>query len=153
MINDDLGSVVKYMKKTYFGKIIIVFQFIVIIGLIAFIFITIYKINDKASRQEIVKFTNNNHSIVINQIGNPIPFGDTTVEIVILETDKNTYKKRTYCTLYIANDSKTLSNENFSIEWLENGIELSVHAEEQPDCTYDIVWNHVFQEDFPILHN
>ena len=120
-----------------------IIETIVIMILGAFIFELVKDYNNSVVRTEVAKFTSEDekYCVLINEIGEPIFFGAAEIEVVVQDTDR----QRPYLKTNISNDGKSLGEENFDIQWTDNGATLTVRGEEQPDCTYLIIWDNVFK--------
>lgn len=80
-----------------------------------------------------VVFENDTYKIVIKGNGPTFPFGGEDLKIYA----KNGFKTLKYKTS-VSNDGKNIDDDNFSVDWKEDGAILTIRAEEQKNEYLDI---------------
>ena len=132
------------MKKTLIS--IIVFLLLIIIFLII---ILLGHEEVKTVEWFSVTSPDGNYSIEVDRAGDSFTFGSQDIKVRCIDNfheNENKSQMSTYLYTSIANDGKELREENFSLEWIDGGAQLTFDGEEQPPVTYVIYWEHVFQE-------
>lgn len=111
---------------------------IILLSIIVFIFAIISYVNYKVNKE--LKFIacsvseNGKYEVVFYQEGlTDFPFGPSSVKIELKEKTSN----KTVATerSSISNDGKTLYENNWTVNWLEDRVEVTLHGEEQKDKT------------------
>ena len=112
-------------------RIIIVVVTVIVVGLVA-----IFAMDSitSAKNQEITKLDeitspDNNYLIVINQVGYPISFDSHNVKIQLI--DNKTNEEIKVIEEDISNDGKSLTSENWEVEWFEEDVVITLIGEEQ----------------------
>lgn len=81
----------------------------------------------------------NNYTILFQEVGEPeFPFGKTDVKITLLSDKK---KKVDTITTYIKDDGGHAKEENISIKWFENYVEVTLLGSEQQNDIHKIYYN------------
>ncbi len=115
------------MKKSV--KIILIAVAALVACLVAFIAIFIY--NSDYRPNDVASFTSEDgkYHLDLQQIGTPeFPFGSTKIKVVL----RSGNKKISVYNGKIANDGKNVDESNFSCEWSEDEVLISLIGEEQP---------------------
>ena len=112
-------------------RIIIAIVTVVVIAIIAIIAMNLAT---SAKNQEITKLDeitspDNNYLIVINQVGYPISFDSHNVKIQLI--DNKTNEEIKVIEEDISNDGKSLTTENWKVEWFEEDVVITLIGEEQ----------------------
>ena len=112
-------------------RIIIAIVTVVVIAIIAIIAMNLVT---SAKNQEITKLDeitspDNNYLIVINQVGYPISFDSHNVKIQLI--DNKTNEEIKVIEEDISNDGKSLTTENWKVEWFEEDVVITLIGEEQ----------------------
>ena len=112
-------------------RIIIAIVTVVVIAIIAIIAMNLAT---SAKNQEITKLDeitspDNNYLIVINQVGYPISFDSHNVKIQLI--DNKTNEEIKVIEEDIRNDGKSLTSENWEVEWFEEDVVITLIGEEQ----------------------
>ena len=107
---------------------------IVTVVVIAIIAIIAMNLATSAKNQEITKLDeitspDNNYLIVINQVGYPISFDSHNVKIQLI--DNKTNEEIKVIEEDIRNDGKSLTSENWEVEWFEEDVVITLIGEEQ----------------------
>ncbi len=78
-------------------------------------------------------YENDQYKLVIYQVGEPdFPFGATYCSLELSRDDNKIDEMEAA----IHNDGKRIDSENFDVVWMENGVAVTTHGEEQDDRTY-----------------
>lgn len=120
------------MKKILFWTVFsVVLVFAIFIGL--FIFETEYKLTDVGTEAS----PDGRYEISFQMIGEPAwPFGPTSVKITVCDT-KNKRKIKEIKTS-ISDDGAVLHQSNWSVEWKEKLVLITLKGSEQEDCVYEV---------------
>ena len=112
-------------------RIIIVVVTVIVVGLVA-----IFAMDSitSAKNQEITKLDeitspDNKYVVVINQVGYPISFDSHNVKIQLI--DNKTNEEIKVIEEDISNDGKSLTSENWEVEWFEEDVVITLIGEEQ----------------------
>ena len=112
-------------------RIIIVVVTVIVVGLVA-----IFAMDSitSAKNQEITKLDeiaspDNKYMVVINQVGYPISFDSHNVKIQLI--DNKTNEEIKVIEEDIRNDGKSLTSENWEVEWFEEDVVITLIGEEQ----------------------
>lgn len=113
-------------------RIIIAIVAVIVTALVA-IFAIDYAVTS-AKKQEITKLDeisspDNKYLIVINQVGYPEFFGSQSMKIQLINIKTNEEIK--VIEEDISNDGKSLTSENWEVEWLEEIVVITLIGEEQ----------------------
>ena len=119
-------------------RIIIAIVTVVVIAIIAIIAMNLAT---SAKNQEITKLDeitspDNNYLIVINQVGYPISFDSHNVKIQLI--DNKTNEEIKVIEEDIRNDGKSLTSENWEVEWFEEDVVITLIGEEQNNEEFKI---------------
>ena len=100
-----------------------------------FVYVTEIKVTDVS---EYVNPTNN-YTILFQAVGEPEwPFGKTDVKITLLNDEK---KKVETITTYIKDDGALAREQNISVKWFENYVEVTLLGSEQQDEIHKVYYN------------
>ena len=122
----------KEKNKNYLIRILVILLIVVILSVL---FMPIYYMNYKTKTISEI-YGDNNYKIVLKTIGESgFPFGDAKVKVT-LYNDKN--KKIDSFVAIIKNDGKNIGEENISVDWLEEKVEITLIGEEQEDKIYEM---------------
>ena len=112
-------------------RIIIVVVTVIVAGLVAIIAmdsITSAK-NQEITKLDEITSPDNKYMVVINQVGYPISFDSHNVKIQLI--DNKTNEEIKVIEEDIRNDGKSLTSENWEVEWFEEDVVITLIGEEQ----------------------
>ena len=112
-------------------RIIIVVVTVIVAGLVAIIAmdsITSAK-NQEITKLDEITSPDNKYMVVINQVGYPIAFDSHNVKIQLI--DNKTNEEIKVIEEDIRNDGKSLTSENWEVEWFEEDVVITLIGEEQ----------------------
>ena len=112
-------------------RIIIVVVTVIVAGLVAIIAmdsITSAK-NQEITKLDEIASPDNKYMVVINQVGYPISFDSHNVKIQLI--DNKTNEEIKVIEEDIRNDGKSLTSENWEVEWFEEDVVITLIGEEQ----------------------
>ena len=75
------------------------------------------------------------HSLVVYEIGEPVfPFGQTNCRLDLFEGKRSVTK----CPVTVYNDGAHVHEENFSVTWGEDSVQVTVSGNEMEDAVYTL---------------
>ncbi len=93
--------------------------------------VLIYK--TEYEKRIIQKDDNGKHQLIIYEIGEPgFPFGGSKCRLVLKRSGQQ-IDRIDFC---VSNDGKHIKSENFDVNWLDEGVSVTVNGEEQEDKVY-----------------
>ena len=77
------------------------------------------------------------YSILIYEVGAPeFPFGEGRCKIVLKKGDVTIENQE----IIVYNDGKRLGKDDFKVNWLDDHINIIIHAEEMEDISLDLFY-------------
>lgn len=124
------------MKKQIIKTVIGVIIGIVVAVLMIALYLG-YQVEWKRTTIAVFENEETGYSVVFQEIGTAFLFGPSKVEVSLEDEAGKTVDE---ITARIYNDGSNLFKGNLSVSWMDTGVQITLHGEEQEDKIYTLSW-------------